>query len=112
MVRAFQVATTDGAVTGNPPAATGSSPRAAADGDPGTVYRGARAAGDDEPLVVDLVAARPVGSVTALRPSGSRERRRHPVAYGAWPTVGAPHGAYTAIDAAGRTTVFGTVVRR
>ncbi|MFJ7628597.1 beta-N-acetylglucosaminidase domain-containing protein [Streptomyces sp. NPDC097595] len=105
VVREFQVTTTDGAVTGNPPAATGSSLRAAADGDPGTVYRGARAAAKGESLEVDLVAARPVGSVTVLRPSGSEAAAdvQLRTADGSWHTVGALHGAYTAIDTAGRT---------
>ncbi|MFC8535608.1 beta-N-acetylglucosaminidase domain-containing protein [Streptomyces sp. NPDC057249] len=105
VVREFQVATTDGAVTGNPPAATGSSLRAAADGDPGTVYRGARPAGNGESLEVDLVAARPVGSVTVLRPSGSEGAAdvQLRTVDGTWHTVGALSGAYTAVDTAGRT---------
>ncbi|OKJ72942.1 beta-N-acetylglucosaminidase domain-containing protein [Streptomyces sp. CB02460] len=105
VVREFQVTTTDGAVTGDPPAATGSSLRAAADGDPGTVYRGARAAGKGEALEVDLVSARPVGSVTVLRPSGSEGAAdvQLRTADGTWHTVGALHGAYTAVDTAGRT---------
>ncbi|MGW2474116.1 beta-N-acetylglucosaminidase domain-containing protein [Streptomyces sp. NPDC001665] len=105
VVREFQVTTTDGAVSGNPPAATGSSLRAAADGDPGTVYRGARAAGKGESLEVDLAAARPVGSVTVLRPSGSAGAAdvQLRTADGTWRTVGALHGAYTVIDTAGRT---------
>ncbi|MFE6766845.1 beta-N-acetylglucosaminidase domain-containing protein [Streptomyces sp. NPDC057689] len=105
VVREFRVATTDGEVTGNPPAATGSSLRAAADGDPETVYRGARAAAKGESLQVDLVAARAVGSVTVLRPSGSEGTADVQLRTedGAWHTVGALHGAYTAIDTAGRT---------
>lgn len=105
VVRAFQVATTDGTVTGNPPAATGSSLRAAADGDPGTVYKGARAAVKGDALEVDLGAARPVGSVTVLRPSGAEGTAdvQLRTADGTWHTVGALHGAYTAIDTAGRT---------
>ncbi|MCX4445237.1 beta-N-acetylglucosaminidase domain-containing protein [Streptomyces sp. NBC_01789] len=105
VVREFQVATTDGAVTGNPPAATGSSLRAAADGDPGTVYRAARAAGNGESLEVDLIAERPVGSVTVLRPDGSEGNAdvQLRAADGTWRTVGRLRGAYTAIDTAGRT---------
>ncbi|MFJ3086528.1 beta-N-acetylglucosaminidase domain-containing protein [Streptomyces sp. NPDC086838] len=105
VVREFRVATTDGEVTGNPPAATGSSLRAAADGDPETVYRGARAAAKGESLQVDLVAARAVGSVTVLRPSGSEGTADVQLRTedGAWHTVGALRGAYTAIDTAGRT---------
>ncbi|TXS04180.1 beta-N-acetylhexosaminidase [Streptomyces sp. col6] len=105
VVREFQVTTTDGAVTGNPPAATGSSLRAAADGDPGTVYRAARAAGNGESLEVDLIAERPVGSVTVLRPEGSEGTAdvQLRTADGTWRTVGRLRGAYTAIDTAGRT---------
>ncbi|MFB8090630.1 beta-N-acetylglucosaminidase domain-containing protein [Streptomyces sp. NPDC055992] len=105
VVREFQVTTTDGAVTGNPPAATGSSLRAAADGDPGTVYRAARAAGNGESLEVDLIAERPVGSVTVLRPEGSEGTAdvQLRTADRTWRTVGRLRGAYTAIDTAGRT---------
>lgn len=104
VVREFQVTTTDGAVTGNPPAAAGSSLRAAADGDPGTVYQAARAAGQGEALEVDLASARPVGSVTVLRPTGSEGDAdvQLRTADGTWHTVGALQGAYTAIDTAGR----------
>ncbi|MYY05837.1 beta-N-acetylglucosaminidase domain-containing protein [Streptomyces sp. ATexAB-D23] len=105
VVREFQVTTTDGAVTGNPPAATGSTLRAAADGDPATVYRAARATEDGESLEVDLVAARTVGSVTVLRPAGSDTAADIQLreADGTWRTVGALRGAYTRVDTEGRT---------
>ncbi|MYW13410.1 hypothetical protein GT034_34440, partial [Streptomyces sp. SID2563] len=47
----------------------------------------------------------PVGSVTVLRPSGAEGTAdvQLRTADGTWQTVGALHGAYTAIDTAGRT---------
>lgn len=105
VVREFRVATTDGAVTGNPPAATGSALRSAVDGDPGTVYRGARAPEAGESLDVGLVSARAVTSVTVLQPAGSAAAADVQLrdTDGTWRTVGALDGAYTRIDTAGRT---------
>ncbi|MFF3171286.1 beta-N-acetylglucosaminidase domain-containing protein [Streptomyces sp. NPDC057900] len=105
VVREFHVATTDGAVTGNPPAATGSAMDSAADGDPGTVYRAARAPQAGESLEVGLGSARAVGSVTVLRPAGAKGAADIQLrnADGDWETVGRLGGAYTRIDAHGRT---------
>ncbi|WP_405406834.1 beta-N-acetylglucosaminidase domain-containing protein [Streptomyces sp. NBC_01104] len=105
VVREFTVATTDGEITGNPPAAAGSALRSAADGDPGSVYSAARAPEAGESLQVDLVAARPVGSVTVLRPDGSGAAADIQLrgADGSWQTVGALDGPYTRVGTAGRT---------
>ncbi|MEV7402954.1 beta-N-acetylglucosaminidase domain-containing protein [Streptomyces sp. NPDC091267] len=105
VVREFRVATTDGAVTGNPPAATGTALRSAADGDPGTVYRAARAPEAGESLVVELGAARAVGSVTVLQPAGFEGAADIQLrnADGGWRTVGRLAGPYTEVDTAGRS---------
>ncbi|MFJ7495632.1 beta-N-acetylglucosaminidase domain-containing protein [Streptomyces sp. NPDC097727] len=104
VVREFDVVTQDGAVTGGPPAANGSSLRAASDGDPGTVYRAARAPEAGEVLEMRLVAARPVRSVTVLRPTGSEGRADIQLrgTDGTWQTVGALVGPYTEVSTAGR----------
>ncbi|SCF81340.1 beta-N-acetylglucosaminidase domain-containing protein [Streptomyces sp. Ncost-T10-10d] len=104
VVREFNVLTQDGAVTGGPPAANGSSLRAASDGDPGTVYRAARAPEAGEALEMGLVAARPVRSVTVLRPTGSAGRADIQLrgTDGTWQTVGALVGPYTEVSTAGR----------
>ncbi|ROQ59399.1 hyaluronoglucosaminidase [Streptomyces sp. 840.1] len=105
VVREFHVATTDGAVTGNPPAATGSAMGSAADGDPGTVYRAARAPQAGEFLEVGLGSARAVGSVTVLRPAGAEGAADIQLrsADGEWRTAGRLGGAYTDIDTHGRS---------
>ncbi len=105
VVREFTVATTDGEIKGNPPAAAGSVLRSAADGDPDSVYSAARAPEAGESLQVDLVAARPVGSVTVLRPDGSGAAADIQLrgADGSWQTVGALDGPYTRVGTAGRT---------
>lgn len=105
VVREFSVATTDGEITGNPPAATGSALRSAADGDPASVYRASRAPGDGEALQVNLVAARAVGAVTVLQPAGSEAAADIQLrnADGSWQTIGTLDGPYTRVDAAGRT---------
>ncbi|MFE7400360.1 beta-N-acetylglucosaminidase domain-containing protein [Streptomyces sp. NPDC057557] len=104
VVREFNVVTQDGAVTGGPPAANGSSLRAASDGDPGTVYRAARAPEAGEALEMGLVAARPVRSVTVLQPTGSAGRADIQLrgTDGTWQTVGALVGPYTEVSTAGR----------
>ncbi|MEU1472282.1 beta-N-acetylglucosaminidase domain-containing protein [Streptomyces sp. NPDC005761] len=104
VVREFGVATTDGEVTGNPPPATGSALRAAADGDPGSVYRASRAPEAGESLEVNLVAARAVGPVTVLQEAGSEAAADIQLrnADGSWQTIGTLDGPYTRIDAAGR----------
>ncbi|MFE5093930.1 beta-N-acetylglucosaminidase domain-containing protein [Streptomyces sp. NPDC056638] len=104
VVREFNVVTQDGAVTGGPPAANGSSLRAASDGDPGTVYRAARAPEAGEALEMGLVGARPVRSVTVLQPTGSAGRADIQLrgTDGTWQTVGALVGPYTEVSTAGR----------
>lgn len=105
VVREFHVATTDGAVTGNPPAATGSTLSSAADGDPGTVYRAARAPETGEFLELGLGSARAVGAVTVLQPAGAKGAADIQLrnADGGWRTVGRLGGTYTTVDAHGRT---------
>lgn len=105
VVREFHVTTTQGTVTGNPPAATGSALGSAADGDPGTVYRAARAPEAGESVETGLGAARTVGSVTVLRPAGSKGAADIQLrsADGGWRTVGKLGGPYTRIDTHGRT---------
>ncbi|MFI6648247.1 beta-N-acetylglucosaminidase domain-containing protein [Streptomyces sp. NPDC050529] len=105
VVREFSVATTDGEIAGNPPAAAGSVLRSAADGDPASVYRAARAPEAGESLEVNLVAARAVGTVTVLQPAGSGAAADIQLrsADGSWQTIGVLDGPYTRADAAGRT---------
>ncbi|WP_406499749.1 beta-N-acetylglucosaminidase domain-containing protein [Streptomyces sp. NBC_00846] len=104
VVREFSVPAEEGAVTGGPPAAAGSLLRAAFDGDPGTVYRAARAPEAGEALEVGLAAARPVRSVTVLQPAGSAGRADIQLrgTDGTWQTVGALAGPYAEVPAAGR----------
>ncbi|MGW7055326.1 beta-N-acetylglucosaminidase domain-containing protein [Streptomyces sp. NPDC054887] len=96
VVREFAVETKDGSVTGGPPAAAGSSLRAAADGDVTSVYRAARAPESGEALQVDLGGAREVLSVTVLRPKDSTARADVQVreSDGDWRTAGELTGAY------------------
>ncbi|MFJ2378098.1 beta-N-acetylglucosaminidase domain-containing protein [Streptomyces sp. NPDC087769] len=105
VVREFSVPTEDGAVTGGPPAEAGSALRAASDGDPGTVYRAARAPEAGETLEVGLVTARAVPAVTVLQPAGSAARADIQLrgTDGTWRTVGTLDGPYTRVDTAGRT---------
>ncbi|MFE6974102.1 beta-N-acetylglucosaminidase domain-containing protein [Streptomyces sp. NPDC057682] len=105
VVREFRVATADGAVTGNPPATAGSALKAAADGDPATVYTAARPPEEGEFLDVGLTGARPVGSVTVLRPAGSGAAADIQLrgADGGWTTVGSLGGAYTKVATPGRS---------
>ncbi|MBT2509354.1 beta-N-acetylglucosaminidase domain-containing protein [Streptomyces sp. ISL-98] len=96
VVREFSVETLDAAVSGGPPAATGSSLRAAADGDVGTAYRAARASEPGEALQVALGGVRAVKSVTVLQPEGGAARAAVQVRGedGAWRTVGQLRRAY------------------
>ncbi|MGX1885846.1 beta-N-acetylglucosaminidase domain-containing protein [Streptomyces sp. NPDC055287] len=106
VVREFGVETKDASVTGGPPAAAGSSLRAAADGDVTSVYRAARAPEAGEALQVDLGGAREVPSVTVLRPKGGSAQAAVQVraADGDWRTVGELDGGY------GKFTVGGEAV--
>ncbi|WNI27572.1 hypothetical protein [Streptomyces sp. ITFR-6] len=74
-------------------------------GDPGTVYRAARAPQEGEFLEVGLGSARAVGSVTVLRPAGAKGAADIQLrnADGDWRTVGRLGGAYTGIETHGRT---------
>ncbi|MFD4777882.1 beta-N-acetylglucosaminidase domain-containing protein, partial [Streptomyces sp. NPDC058427] len=105
VVREFHVTTTQATVTGNPPAATGSALASAADGDPGTVYRAARAPGTGESLEIGLGAARAAGTVTVLQPAGSGSAADIQLRNGdgGWRTVGKLAGPYTRIDTRGGT---------
>ncbi|MEU1365293.1 beta-N-acetylglucosaminidase domain-containing protein [Streptomyces sp. NPDC005803] len=105
VVREFHVASTDGEITGNPPAAAGSVLRSAADGDPASVYRAERAPEAGESLQVGLVGTRAVGAVTVLQPAGSVAAADIQLrgADGSWRTIGTLDGPYTRIDAAGRS---------
>nr|WP_308295960.1 beta-N-acetylglucosaminidase domain-containing protein [Streptomyces sp. ISL-96] len=96
VVREFAVETTDASVSGGPPAATGSSLRAAADGDVTSVYRAARAPEPGEALQVDVGGTRAVESVTVLQPRGSSAQAAVQVRDpdGDWLTVGALKGGY------------------
>ncbi|MFI0788858.1 beta-N-acetylglucosaminidase domain-containing protein [Streptomyces lydicus] len=72
VVREFAVAGTDRVtVSGGPPAAPGGALRSAADGDPATVYRAARAAQPGEALEFTPDTPRTARSVTVLRPQGA-----------------------------------------
>ncbi|MEU9125394.1 beta-N-acetylglucosaminidase domain-containing protein [Streptomyces sp. NPDC048506] len=93
-------------VAGGPPPAQGSALRAAADGDPATVYRAARTARAGEALELTPDAPRAARSVVVLRPEGAPagaatvEVRTG----GSWRTLGTLSGAYTRL-AAGAGTV-------
>ncbi|MEU6737357.1 beta-N-acetylglucosaminidase domain-containing protein [Streptomyces physcomitrii] len=69
-VREFGISGRVAEVTGGPAAAEGSSLASAADGDPGTLYRAARAPEADESLTVTLESARELTSLTVLQPEG------------------------------------------
>lgn len=103
VVREFGVPADEAAVTGGPPAAEGSSLRAAADGDPGTVYRAARAPEAGEALELALGPARAVPFVTVLQAAGATGRADLQLRStdGTWRTAGAVDGPYTRVDTAG-----------
>ncbi|MCN9244872.1 beta-N-acetylglucosaminidase domain-containing protein [Streptomyces sp. RY43-2] len=105
VVREFDVTTKDGAVTGGPPAATGFSLRAAADADPNTVYRAARAPEAGDALQTGIEHTGPVRSVTVLRPTGTTGRGDIQLrgTDGTWRTIGTLDGAYTKVSAGGRS---------
>ncbi len=96
VVREFAVETKDGSVTGGPPAAAGSSLRAAADGDVTSVYRAARAPEPDEALLVDLGGEREAASVTVLQSRGGSAQAVVQVrgGDGDWSTAGELEDAY------------------
>ncbi|MFJ6605075.1 beta-N-acetylglucosaminidase domain-containing protein [Streptomyces lydicus] len=98
VVREFAVAGTDRVtVAGGPPAAPDSALRSAADGDPATVYRAARAAQPGEALELTPDTPRTAHSVTVLRPQGAPAgaARVEVRTGGSWRTLGTLSGALT-----------------
>ncbi|TJZ54728.1 beta-N-acetylhexosaminidase [Streptomyces piniterrae] len=104
VVREFTVAGADAVtVAGGPPAAEGSALRSAADGDPATAYRAARAAGPGETLEFRAEAPREARSVVVLRPRGAPAgaAKVEVRGGGGWRTIGALSGAYTRLAVGG-----------
>ncbi|MFD3423984.1 beta-N-acetylglucosaminidase domain-containing protein [Streptomyces decoyicus] len=104
VVREFTVAGADAVtVAGGPPAKAGSALRAAADGDPATVYRAGRAAQSGEALECTPDASRAARSVVVLRPEGAPAGAAEVEVRtgGAWRTLGTLSGAYTRLAAGG-----------
>ncbi|WP_411143781.1 beta-N-acetylglucosaminidase domain-containing protein [Streptomyces sp. x-80] len=103
-VREFTVAGAD-TVTGGPPAAAGSALGAAADGDPATAYRAARAAQSGESLEFTPAAPRTARSVVVLRPQGAppKAARVQVRTDGTWRTLGTLSGACTRLATGGGT---------
>ncbi|MFF2925626.1 beta-N-acetylglucosaminidase domain-containing protein [Streptomyces celluloflavus] len=103
-VREFTAAGAD-TVTGGPPAAAGSALGAAADGDPATAYRAARAAQSGESLEFTLATPRTARSVVVLRPQGAppKAARVQVRTAGTWHTLGTLSGAYTRLATGGGT---------
>ncbi|MFC9242364.1 beta-N-acetylglucosaminidase domain-containing protein [Streptomyces decoyicus] len=102
VVREFAVAGADAVtVAGDPPAKAGSALRSAADGDPATVYRAARAAQSGEALECTPDAPRAARSVVVLRPEGAPAgaAKVEVRTGGAWRTLGTLSGAYTRLAA-------------
>ncbi|MGW2010788.1 beta-N-acetylglucosaminidase domain-containing protein [Streptomyces nigrescens] len=102
VVREFAVAGAEAVtVAGGPPAAEGSALRSAADGDPATVYRAARAAQPGEALEFTPEAPRAAHSVVVLRPQGAPAgaAKVEVRTGGAWRTLGTLSGAYTRLAA-------------
>lgn len=105
VVDEFTVTTggTRATVSGTPPAASGSSLQAAADGNPATAYTAAHAPAQDDALQVAYSGARPLDAVSVLQdPEAQAEgavQVRH--ADGTWHTIGALSGGYTELHAGG-----------
>ncbi|MFD8328707.1 beta-N-acetylglucosaminidase domain-containing protein [Streptomyces lydicus] len=98
VVREFAVAGTDRVtVAGGPPAAPDSALRSAADGDPATVYRAARATQPGEALELTPDTPGTAHSVTVLRPQGAPAgaARVEVRTGGSWRTLGTLSGALT-----------------
>ncbi|MFE0100653.1 beta-N-acetylglucosaminidase domain-containing protein [Streptomyces sp. NPDC059009] len=108
VVREFGVAGAGVQVSGGPPAETGSTQAAAADGDPATVFRAARAPQTGESLMVELGSGSDSGSgsakaltaVTVLQAGDPVRARVEVRSGGTWRTVGELTGAYTRLPAA------------
>ncbi|MEV4331704.1 beta-N-acetylglucosaminidase domain-containing protein [Streptomyces sp. NPDC049597] len=105
VVREFSVATDSASVSGGPPPAPGSALRAAADGDPDTAYRAARAPEPDETLTVDLGGTRSVRTVKVLQPGDTAARAlvelRGPD--GTWRRAGEIRRPYSQLNTGSRT---------
>ncbi|MFD0276857.1 beta-N-acetylglucosaminidase domain-containing protein [Kitasatospora sp. NPDC127111] len=108
-VREFSVTAPDEApasVTGGPAALPGASAAAVLDGNPDTAYRAATApTAGDEPLTVELGAARPLDRLTVLtdpnvRASATVALRR---ADGTWVDIGTVQPGYNELPAGGQT---------
>ncbi|MFF2039899.1 beta-N-acetylglucosaminidase domain-containing protein [Kitasatospora sp. NPDC058170] len=107
-VREFSVTAPDEApasVTGGPAALPGSAADAVLDGNPDTAYRAATApTATDEPLTVELGAARPLDRLTVLTDPGVRASAtvslRHPD--GSWSEIGTIQPGYNELAAGGQ----------
>ncbi|MFF2352186.1 beta-N-acetylglucosaminidase domain-containing protein [Kitasatospora sp. NPDC058115] len=106
-VREFSVTAPDelpASVSGGPAALPGSSAAAVLDGNPDTAYRAATApTASDEPLTVELGAARPLDRLTILTDPGVRASAtvsvRHPD--GSWTEIGTVQPGWNELSAGG-----------
>ena len=106
VVDEFAVTTTSTtSVTGAPPAATGTTFDAAADGNVTTAYRASTAPAQGDSLQVTLPKARPVDAIEVLQdpatPAAGEVQTRD--TNGNWHSVGTLTGGYTQLDASGGT---------
>ncbi|MFF2744740.1 beta-N-acetylglucosaminidase domain-containing protein [Kitasatospora sp. NPDC058048] len=107
-VREFTVTAPDespASVSGGPDAAPGSSAAAVLDGNPDTAYRAAKApTALDEPLVVELGAARPLDRLTVLTDPAVRATATVAVrrADGTWADIGTVQPGYNELPAGGQ----------
>ncbi|MFF7991606.1 beta-N-acetylglucosaminidase domain-containing protein [Kitasatospora xanthocidica] len=107
-VREFTVTAPDESptsVTGGPDALPGSSAAAVLDGNPDTAYRAAKApTAQDEPLTVELGAARPLDRLTVLTDPGVRATATVAVrrADGTWTDIGTVQPGYNELPAGGQ----------
>ncbi|MFI8459248.1 beta-N-acetylglucosaminidase domain-containing protein [Kitasatospora sp. NPDC085464] len=107
-VREFTVTAPDespASVTGGPDALPGSSAAAVLDGNPDTAYRAAKApTAQDEPLTVELGAARPLDRLTVLTDPGVRATATVAVrrADGTWADIGTVVPGYNELPAGGQ----------
>ncbi|MEU8922333.1 beta-N-acetylglucosaminidase domain-containing protein [Kitasatospora sp. NPDC048545] len=107
-VREFTVSAPDespASVTGGPDALPGSSAAAVLDGNPDTAYRAAKApTAQDEPLTVELGAARPLDRLTVLTDPGVRATATVAVrrADGTWADIGTVQPGYNELPAGGQ----------
>ncbi|MFJ8625213.1 beta-N-acetylglucosaminidase domain-containing protein [Kitasatospora sp. NPDC093550] len=106
-VREFTVSAPDdspAAVTGGPDALPGSSAAAVLDGNPDTAYRAAKPpTAQDQPLTVELGAARPLDRLTVLTDPGVRATATVAVrrADGTWADIGTVQPGYNELPAGG-----------